>query len=213
MTPQQARRFGPRYREKITLADGTRVLLRLVQPQDADILVEAFQRLSDESRYIRFFGVKSSLPAREVEYLTHIDGQNHFALGATLVRDGQTEGAGVARFIRLRDDPEAAEPAITVLDHLQGKGLGRILLERLIAAARERNVRRFRFEVLPQNARMLDLVHDVAPAAVEKYDASSVRVDVPLAADSANHASETRRHPVLHRALSSAAKLVFRSDA
>ena len=61
------------------------------------------------------------------------------------------EGLGVARFARLADQPEVAEPAVTVVDHAQGKGLGSLLLTRLAAAARERGIERFACEFLAVN--------------------------------------------------------------
>jgi GNAT superfamily N-acetyltransferase len=49
----------------------------------------------------------------------------------------------VARFVRLADDPEAAEVAITVADDWQRRGLGSLLTEQLAEQARRRGIRRF----------------------------------------------------------------------
>src|SRR5207244_92171 len=106
-----------------------------------------FAGLSAESRYRRFFSAKDRLSEAELRYLTEVDGVDHFALGA--LHDG--EGAGVARFVRLRDRPDTAEAAIVVVDERQGCGLGRLLLTRLTEAARERGITRFRSDVLARN--------------------------------------------------------------
>jgi RimJ/RimL family protein N-acetyltransferase len=201
-TPAAGRRFHGGYAEPVVLADGTPVLVRLLRPEDAPLLVEAFGRLSDESRHMRFHGAKSSLSPAEVKYLTELDGDNHFALGAVVEDGGRGEGVGVARFIRQAGDPRTAEVAIVVADRLQGKGLGRVLLERLIAAARERGVGRFRFNVLSTNQGMRDLLHGVVPAAVEEDDGSLVRFSVALDAGQPEAPPDyVGRHPVLHHIL------------
>src|SRR5207245_4362935 len=100
----------------------------------------AWDRLSPTSRYRRFLSAKDHLTDREWRYFTEVDGINHFALGAVRHADGQEEGLGVARFIRLIDRPTVAEPAVVVADPWQRKGLGRLLLARLVAAASERGI-------------------------------------------------------------------------
>src|SRR6185369_4459759 len=102
----------------------------------------------------------------DLDYLTHLDGERHFALGAITAPDegGGLRGLGVARFVRVAARPEAAEPAITVVDEAQGKGLGRLLLARLTAAAVERGVTTFCFEVLASNEPMRALIENLSPA-------------------------------------------------
>jgi ribosomal protein S18 acetylase RimI-like enzyme len=169
------RRFGPEYRETVTLRDGSTVELRPIRPDDKARLVEAFARLSPESRYLRFFTGKDHLSADELRFLTEVDGEQHFALAATLP-DGA--GAGVVRFVRLKDQPHVAELAITVVDAMQHKGLGRILLDRLVEAARERGVTHFRAEVLATNAPMLALLE--GQVATQTRSGSLLVVDFPL---------------------------------
>ena len=179
--PTAARlRFAPDYEETVGLDDGTFVTLRLVRPTDAPLLIHEFGELSARSRYMRFFGMKNSLSPTEVTQLLGVDGWNHVAIGAIQRGPSGEDGVGVARFIRLEKDPEAADFAISVVDRLQGRGLGRILLERLIEAARDRGIKRFRFDVLSENARMLNLVHDVAPGAARTTDGTETHFDLPL---------------------------------
>src|SRR6185503_7516402 len=103
--------------ERATLRDGTPVLLRLICPDDKDLLRREFERWSHESRYARFHAHKSRLTDDELEYLTNCDQETHFALGAVSeTGDGRGEpiGLGVARFIRLPDElgePITAEAA------------------------------------------------------------------------------------------------------
>ncbi len=155
--------FDADYAERVTLRDGTEVVVRLIRTDDKELLRRGFLRLSPESRYRRFFAAKHDLSPSELRYLTEVDGVRHFALGATTA-DG-VDGLGVARFIQLDGEPGVAEAAIAVLDEHQGKGLGSLLFQRLVAAAAERGVTRFRCEMLGSNQGMADLVLSLSPEA------------------------------------------------
>jgi GNAT superfamily N-acetyltransferase len=137
-----AYRFDRDYEETIRLRDGTRATLRPIRASDKKLLLEGFERLSPRSRYTRFLTPKQKLTNRELRYLTE-------------------EGIGVGRFVRLADEPDVAEPAITVADDQQAKGLGTILLHRLSDAAWERGIRHFRCELLAENTRMRELLAEV----------------------------------------------------
>jgi GNAT superfamily N-acetyltransferase len=156
-------RYDDLYRETVTLRDGSEALLRLVRPEDKPLLLDGFERMSPESRYYRFFTSKERLSEADLHYLTEIDGENHFAVGAVRIQpDGTQLGLGVARFVRLKDEPKTAEPAITVADDAQGKGLGTLLLHRLVDAAAERGIRHFRSVLLADNASMKRLLEDLS---------------------------------------------------
>ncbi len=72
---------------------------------------------------------------------------------------GPPEGYGVGRIIIERNG-QTAEFAIIVRDDMSGKGLGSLLMRRLIAYARVRGVRELVADVLPDNQRMLTLARD-----------------------------------------------------
>ncbi len=156
-------------------------MVRPIRPDDAETLRAAYARLSPSSRYRRFFGGVSELSEETLRYLTNVDGTNHFAVVAGIESpDLKTErGLGAARFIRLADDPEIAEPAVTVIDDMQGKGIGRILLKVLSEAARERGVRKFRAQVLASNAPVRALLDEVG-AVVHREESGAIVFDVAL---------------------------------
>lgn len=192
--PDLKLQFGDHYREAAALADGTSVLLRPVRPSDAGLLSSAFERLSSESRYRRFFGYKKTLSAAELKYFTDCDGINHFAIGA-VVRgpDGGERGVGVGRFVRLSTEPTAADAAVTVIDVMQHKGLGRLLVDRLLAAAAERGLKHLGFSVLASNQPMLAILRKLRTSTTPGVDPQigrgvvqfSLRVPNPAAASSA----------------------------
>ena len=161
---EQRYRYGESYEETVQLSDGQRILLRPMRPSDKQLLLDGFEHLSPDSRYARFMAPKSTLTDRELRYLTEVDGLDHFAMGAIrkhLV--SKPEGVGSARFVRLSDQPDTAEPAVTVLDSFHGKGLGSIMLQRLIEAAWERDVRWFCTELLADNIASRRMIEALSP--------------------------------------------------
>ncbi|MEX1368351.1 MAG: GNAT family N-acetyltransferase [Nannocystaceae bacterium] len=182
VSPAAIRVFGPEYVEDLDLRDGTRVRLRPIRPADKQRLADGLHRLSPQSRYLRFFTNKERLTETELRYLTEVDGEDHFALGVSRIDEhGQEgDGLGIGRFVRLADEPRVAEPALAVLDDAQGKGLGRLLMLRLIAAAAERGIVTFRCDFLAINSSMQDLLRDVAPEVEFEADGPVVTAEFPL---------------------------------
>jgi len=175
-------RFTPDSIETHRLADGTRVRLRLLRPEDRPKLVAGFARLSEESRYRRFFTAMPGLPEKVLDRLLSTDGWNHVAIGAEAVTGDpeSAEGYGIARFLRLEETPEVAEAAIVVVDHMQRRGLGKLLLSALVSAARERGVARFRGEVLRTNDAVIALVRELDEAAHPTLDGPIAIYEVAL---------------------------------
>lgn len=159
-----ALRFHPDWAEDVVLADGTAVRLRIIRPSDREKLIAGLARLSPESQYLRFFTTKVKFTEAELRYLTEIDGRDHFAIVAGVIQPDDTEGEGVAiaRFVRLAEEPDVADPAIVVIDDMQRRGLGQLLMERLIDAAVERGIRRFRTEFLAINRPMKELLANMS---------------------------------------------------
>jgi RimJ/RimL family protein N-acetyltransferase len=148
--------------EKYALNDGRKVTIRPIRTSDAERLRTAHGRLSAESKYRRFLAAKPHLSQADVRYLVEIDGYDHFALVATIDDRGEEAIIAVARFIRLADATDTAEFAIVVGDPYQRQGLAGILLERLVAAARARDVHRFRATMLADNVPIHRLIERFA---------------------------------------------------
>lgn len=202
-------RFGPDFHAEQVLADGTEVELRHIRPTDAPELRRGFEELSPESRFRRFLTPLQSLSDEMLRYLTEVDGYNHVAIiAATGSDDLKTErGIGITRFIRLENEPTVAEVAVTVIDDMQHRGLGRLLLETLAKAAKERGIEHFRAEVLTSNELVRHALQE-AGAVVVGENGDCLTVDIPL-----NHAlpddhpenGEPHRQSALHRLLREAA--------
>lgn len=158
------------------LSDGTEVVVRTVRPGDDALLVEGFAQMGADSRYQRFFTPKVALTDAELDFLTHQDGERRYVLGAlSWTDDGTVRPLGLARYVRVPPEipgaPDAtgpddvAEAAIVVIDAMQGKGLGKLLLKKLAAAAWYRGVHRFRAEMLEDNWAIHKLVRSLDPHA------------------------------------------------
>ena len=164
------------------LADGTPVRLRFLGPEDRDRLRTGFERLSPASRYRRFLSPTPRLTASMLRYLTSPDGHDHVAIGAVVKEDdgSEGEGLGVARFVRLPQEPTVAEAAVAVIDAKQGLGLGHLLLRALVVAARERGIHTFRIYVLPGNRPVEALLVEAGARVGTGAGADVISYDVPL---------------------------------
>jgi acetyltransferase len=139
------------------LRDGRRVRVRPIGPDDRRRLIAGLRRMSPRSRYLRFHRFITDLTERELRHLTEADQRDHVAWGAVAPGEAGEPGVAAARYIRDPDDPTQAEFAIAVVDDYQGAGLGRLLLETLIADALGKGIERLVAPVLPENQAALRL--------------------------------------------------------
>lgn len=155
-----AQEFDTPHTRPVLIGENVRLRVRTLRAADKAKLQRGFRRLSPESRYRRFLAYKRELTPEDLRFFTEFDGTDHYALGAfELDAIGRERAAvGVARFVRVEKGADVAEIAIAVVDDRQAMGVGRMLLERLLAAAAARGVRRIRTYVLAENERMLGLL-------------------------------------------------------
>ena len=152
----------PRHWEAdVVASDGGVVHLRPMLPGDADAILAFHARLSERTRYLRYFGPYPHIPVRDLERFTVVDHHARVALVAWLGDEIIAVGRYEGRFGQDSTEVEGpAEVAFVVRDDHQSRGLGSILLEHLTAAARERGVRRFEAEVLAENGQMVRVFRD-----------------------------------------------------
>ena len=169
--------------EQVRLPEGTELTIRPIRAADREAYLANFEHLSDETRYKRFLGPIRRLSENQVAYFTEVDHRDHEALVA--VTPGG-EIVGIARYIRLPDEPGVAEVAITVTDEWQHRGVGYALLERLVPRAREAGVTTFRAFCLSGNTDIQQLLREQSSdARVSRPEPGVVELETTLPAEEA----------------------------
>ena len=156
--------------------------IRAVRSDDGPGLAEAFEQLSETSRYRRFFSVKPYLSEQCLAYFTDVDHRDHEALVAVAPDSGKL--VGVARFIRDPREPDQAEVAVTVIDSWQRRGLGTALLHNLAQRAAQEDIREFTADILAENRPMLTLARRLGQAETTSNGTTvSARIDLTEATE------------------------------
>jgi RimJ/RimL family protein N-acetyltransferase len=142
--------------ERLKLRDGRVVDVRPLERSDRALLEAAIERLSDESRYLRFGTAKPHMTERELDRLVDVD---HHASEAVLALDPVTgRGVAVVRYVQLPGDPGVVELAATVADDWQGIGLGSALLAGIMQRACDEGHSALRAIVLAANSRSIAML-------------------------------------------------------
>ncbi|HSP36175.1 MAG TPA: GNAT family N-acetyltransferase [Frankiaceae bacterium] len=167
-----------------TLRDGTSVMIWSIVPSDARGLAERYLGLSEESRYHRFLSAVPSLSEPMLKVLIdEVDRVDH--VGLVLVafpQEGAEQAAGVARLIRLPEEPTLADVAVTVDDAWQGRGVASALLAELISH-RPVGVTGLSTVVAADNPASLAMLRRLGPTTVRTVGSGvyEVRVTLPPA--------------------------------
>ncbi|MBH5337386.1 GNAT family N-acetyltransferase [Streptomyces pactum] len=179
----------------VVLRDGGTAQIRPITPDDAQRLVSFYERVSDESKYYRFFAPYPRLSDRDVHRFTHHDYVDRVGLAATVgdefiatVRYDRIDESGLpvsrrspgAAGARPEPVPDEAEVAFLVQDAHQGRGVASALLEHIAAVARERGIRRFAAEVLPANTKMIKVFTDAGYTQQRSFEDGVVRLALDL---------------------------------
>jgi acetyltransferase len=159
------------------LRDGSTITVRPAQPEDEPLLHDLAAHMSAEDLRLRFFTPVRGLSHAVAARLTQIDYDREMALIAE--RDGTA--LGIAHFFA---DPDrlAAEYAIAVRHDWHGRGVGFLLMNRLIAVARQYGIGELVGEVLRENAPMLAMCRELGfTEAADPDDPKLLRVRKRLA--------------------------------
>jgi acetyltransferase len=166
--------FAQKIETAFTTEQGTLIQTRLIQPEDAPLLIDLFQHLSPQTRRRRFnVGLENIEPkmleerARE---LAEVDNQTQSS--AILAFATQAEGSpliGVARLARnAYGAPGAAEIAVVVRDDYQGQGIGTHLLTMLVQLAQQMGFTALEATVQADNHQALSMTHKT-PFPVQRH--------------------------------------------
>jgi RimJ/RimL family protein N-acetyltransferase len=158
-----------------------RVLVRPITADDKALLVRGMASLSPQSARLRFLAPKNHLTLAELRYLTEVDHVDHYALVAVL-GDDPTTMAGVGRWVRDREHPDAAEVAVVVGDCYQWQGLGTALGIALADGARALGIARFTAVMLPENTAAQRLFAHISGRLSTRFEGGTYELVADLAA-------------------------------
>ncbi len=133
--------------DRIGISAGRSVLLRAIEPGDADALRAFYADLSPESRRRRFLGMARGLTGHQARCFAKEHG-----MVAVLCEPGPHDGAIVGHACMPLLAAGVAEVAFAVADRYQGRGVGRALLRGVIVAARRLGIRRLVASMFADNA-------------------------------------------------------------
>lgn len=145
-----------KFEKLITLKNGEQIYIRDLRPEDKTYLASGMSKLSHESIQHRFFVAKKGLSESELKTLTEFDEKKHVAIAA-MDYPNLENGYAVARFNIDDNNSTSAEFAILIIDPMQGKGLGKIMLYELIEIAKSRDIRLLHGQLKSTNTAMIAL--------------------------------------------------------
>jgi len=159
----------------IALRDGRTVHVRAIDPEDEAEFLQAFERMSDDARYMRFMRVvREPNLSRLRAVLASFPDDGIGVVATTPAADGiDIVGSAIAVF---GADRTGCEFAITVDARFGGRGLATTLMTALIDEARRRGLKDMEGFVLAQNQSMLRLARRLGFSIAPEPGDASVRI-------------------------------------
>lgn len=152
------------------------IIIRPIQQDDTDLVMEMHQRLSRESIYKRYHSPR--VPTRrEVAEMCALDGKNGRAFVA-VIPGYQPQIVGIAYYIM--SEKNTAEAAFLVEDSYQGQGIGKRLIKQLRREAVTEGICFFDAHVLPTNSAMFHLFDSIGKLIASRltYGSREIRVQI-----------------------------------
>jgi acetyltransferase len=174
--------------EQVRLADGLEITIRPIRPDDAPRLQSGFNYLSSQSVYFRFLGSVKQISDDQARSYAELDYHRRMAFVASLPAEASLpvgEGEfliGVARYAILAPDEGSglAEFAVVVGDAYQKRGIGTLLMDRLIHYAAGQGITEIAATVHPNNEVMLRIIQKTSLPVEKKFDGGIWEMRVKL---------------------------------
>jgi GNAT superfamily N-acetyltransferase len=154
------------------LDDGSSVRLRLVRPSDAPRVRGFLERLSPESRRLRFLVPMPRVPDSIVRHFTFYDPRERRALAATAPLDGVEQIVGLADVALLATG--LAEIGLVVHEDARSRGLGKVLSEVVASIALRHGATHLKAEVADSNSAMIGLMRRLGQTVTTLEQGNSV---------------------------------------
>ncbi|MFI6409425.1 GNAT family N-acetyltransferase [Streptomyces sp. NPDC050548] len=166
------------------LADGTTVCIRPVEARDHDQLQGLYEEMSPENLRLRFFGVSR----RSAEMAADRACRPHPGYRA-LLAETQGQVIGLAEYDN-GGTGTAADISVAVADGLHHRGVGTLLVEHLVSAARAEGITTFTADALSENHEILRLFADLGLRTARRFEGPEMRCTIELDEDE-NYLSAT----------------------
>jgi acetyltransferase len=152
------RPYPNQYASACKLRDGTSLTIRPIRPQDEPLMVRFHAGLSEETVRFRYFGMLSMRQRTDHERLVRVclsDYDRQIALVADRFDyfEERHEIIGVGRLSKVHGTNDA-EFAVVVGDQWQRRGLGMLLMQSILRAAKDEKIAEIIGDILPENVPM-----------------------------------------------------------
>ncbi|WP_426817575.1 bifunctional acetate--CoA ligase family protein/GNAT family N-acetyltransferase [Winslowiella sp. 2C04] len=165
--------------ELVEMKNGQRCLFRPILPEDEPLLRRFIALVTKEDLYYRYFSEINEFTHDDLANMTQIDYDREMAIVAIRQHQGENEIIGVTRAISDADNTDA-EFSVLVRSDLKGLGLGRRLLEKMIAYTREHGLLQLNGITMPGNRGMISLARKLGFSVDVQLEDGIVSLALPL---------------------------------
>ncbi|MEU2266715.1 GNAT family N-acetyltransferase [Streptomyces olindensis] len=159
------------------LTDGTTVCVRPARPDDHEAVLRLYSEMSDANLRLRFFSVSRRSAEQAAARVVQPEGSGYRALVAE--RCGRI--IGIAEYqTGCGKTADSAEISLAVGDGRHHRGVGTLLLEHLVSAARAHGIRTFTADALADNHEVLKVFADLGLRAERRFEGPEVHCAIPL---------------------------------
>ena len=144
------------YSDVLRSRSGEPVIVRFVEPRDAEALQNYYGSLTTHSRYNRFLGAMRELPKSLLDNFIHVGEAEQFTVLATMIVDGFETIVGEARYA-FHAENSSIEFGLSIDDRWQGQGIGKALLKNIECRAASFGAERLYGDTLRSNDAMISL--------------------------------------------------------
>ncbi|MBS7614239.1 GNAT family N-acetyltransferase [Candidatus Bathyarchaeota archaeon] len=141
---------------KITLRNGSKVLLRPIKPSDATLKQHLFYSLSKDAVTKRYLGSLKAMPLKRVWPYVIVDYKDEMVLVGTTMEEGRESIIAIGSYSRI-PNTNVAEVAFVVRDDWQNQGLGTTLFQYLAEIAQKYGITGFTAWVMANNNKMIHI--------------------------------------------------------
>jgi GNAT superfamily N-acetyltransferase len=163
--------YPKKYETHVTMKGGERLFLRPVVPGDTELVKDFYDRLSERTKYLRFFIPKKEARSDRIQRFVTVDYERSMVIVALF----GNELVGAARY-DWDDEEKCLELAETVRDDWQGRGLGTILFKYIIRIAKESGYTEMTALILDENKNAFNILKKTVGGLKTQYEGNLIRV-------------------------------------